>query len=111
MGHKKLLIVEDQIPVTVVQPGDNVTIKCSGSIKERIHWFRQTPGHTMQFILQCRREAQCLFSAHFSPKTTQQSSVHSITKCSGSELDLRSSTLESCTTLQTTVVFTVCLKL
>uniref|UniRef100_A0A8C6WVY0 Ig-like domain-containing protein n=1 Tax=Neogobius melanostomus TaxID=47308 RepID=A0A8C6WVY0_9GOBI len=42
--------VEDQIPVTVVQPGDNVTIKCSGSIKERIHWFRQTPGHTMQFI-------------------------------------------------------------
>uniref|UniRef100_A0A8C6UEM1 Ig-like domain-containing protein n=1 Tax=Neogobius melanostomus TaxID=47308 RepID=A0A8C6UEM1_9GOBI len=44
--------VEDQIPVTVVPPGDNVTIKCSGSydIKERMKWFRQTPGHTMQFI-------------------------------------------------------------
>uniref|UniRef100_A0A8C6UI73 Ig-like domain-containing protein n=1 Tax=Neogobius melanostomus TaxID=47308 RepID=A0A8C6UI73_9GOBI len=50
--------VEDQIPVTVVQPGDDVTFKCSGSydIKERIHWFRQTPGHTMQFIAEVYQE-------------------------------------------------------
>uniref|UniRef100_A0A8C6UL21 Ig-like domain-containing protein n=1 Tax=Neogobius melanostomus TaxID=47308 RepID=A0A8C6UL21_9GOBI len=59
---KKIIItfnLQDQIPVTVVQPGSNVTIKCSDSydIKRiRINWYRQTPGHTMQFIAEVYRK-------------------------------------------------------
>ncbi|XP_072290438.1 uncharacterized protein [Eucyclogobius newberryi] len=38
---------EEQIPVTVVQPGDNVTLH---AFFERVYWYKQTPGQMMQFI-------------------------------------------------------------
>ncbi|KAK7877222.1 hypothetical protein WMY93_032075 [Mugilogobius chulae] len=41
---------EDQIPVTVAKPGDSVTFTCSADYKERVNWYKQSPGHTMQFI-------------------------------------------------------------
>uniref|UniRef100_A0A3B4A016 Ig-like domain-containing protein n=1 Tax=Periophthalmus magnuspinnatus TaxID=409849 RepID=A0A3B4A016_9GOBI len=39
----------DQIPVTVVQPGDTVTFTCYSEY-ERVTWYKQTPGHMMQRI-------------------------------------------------------------
>ncbi|KAK7877220.1 hypothetical protein WMY93_032073 [Mugilogobius chulae] len=35
---------QDQIPVTVVRPGDRVTFTCSAKY-EHVYWYKQTPGH------------------------------------------------------------------
>ncbi|XP_055015092.1 uncharacterized protein LOC129410616 [Boleophthalmus pectinirostris] len=41
---------EDQIPLTLVQPGDTVTFTCSSIYYKHVNWYKQTPGHTMQFM-------------------------------------------------------------
>uniref|UniRef100_A0A8C6UND2 Ig-like domain-containing protein n=1 Tax=Neogobius melanostomus TaxID=47308 RepID=A0A8C6UND2_9GOBI len=60
--------IEDQIPVTAVQPGDDFMIKCSGSyeMNDRIHWFRQTPGHTIKFIAEVYYKEDSFKDNHFS---------------------------------------------
>ncbi|XP_055015599.1 immunoglobulin gamma-1 heavy chain-like [Boleophthalmus pectinirostris] len=40
---------EDQIPVTVVQPGDSATFRCA-SVFYNIYWYKQSPGRMMEVI-------------------------------------------------------------
>ncbi|XP_055080662.1 uncharacterized protein LOC129456165 [Periophthalmus magnuspinnatus] len=46
---------EDQIPVTVVQPGDTVTFTCYSEYK-LVTWYKQTPGHMMHLIASAYRK-------------------------------------------------------